>query len=76
MVKFVSADGRAFTDYRPNCEINRNIRNNMGLMSSFDYRMALQRNALPIISGQRKQAEIVNKLTCNCPQCKLVSNLG
>lgn len=39
------ADGRNFTDYRPNFEMNNHLMNNTKLANSYDYRMFLNRNA-------------------------------
>ena len=39
------ADGRFFTDYRPNCYTQNLIRSKNGLNNSFQYRMFLTHNA-------------------------------
>ena len=39
------SDGRNFTDYRPNFEMNAHLMNNTKLVNSYDYRMFLNRNA-------------------------------
>lgn len=36
------ADGRHFTDYRPNCHLNNNLRTNNNLANTFEYRRFLQ----------------------------------
>ena len=74
MVKFVSADGRAFTDYRPNCQINVNLMNRYGIMNSYENRQFLQHNALALMQRDRIFAKKRNTLECNCPLCvKLAS---
>lgn len=39
------ADGRLFTDYRPNCEMNRYIESGNKIKNTHDYRLFLSRNA-------------------------------
>lgn len=46
MAKFVLEDGRAFTDYRPNCIMNEQMQKGM---DSHEYRMYLQKNAKSIM---------------------------
>ena len=49
------ADGRAFTDYRPQCTINAST------MNSYDQRMYLMKNASSIMKNNLDKMEI-----CNC----------
>ena len=50
------ADGRHFTDYRPNCHINNIIRTGNNVMNSFQYRAFLTRNAEQLIDLNRNYA--------------------
>ena len=74
MVKFVSADGRAFTSYNASCLDNRDIRESQGITSNYNYRMYLQRNAEKLMEQDRSFAFQKNKLDCNCPQCKRIAS--
>lgn len=61
------ADGRAFTDYRPRCNVNADLledltKNNM-IHSSYESRLYLQRNADKIMQSDRDNA-INNLLPC------------
>ena len=53
MVKFVSEDGRAFTDYRPNCVMNEEIKKSNQITNSFEYSKFLQMNAEKIMDNNR-----------------------
>ena len=64
MVKFVSADGRAFTDYYPNCQMNRDIQEQYGLTNTYDFRQFLQRNADALRNQDRSFAYRKNILIC------------
>jgi hypothetical protein len=44
------SDGRNFTDYRPNYEMNTHLINNNKISNSHDYRMFLNRNAENIMN--------------------------
>ena len=61
------ADGRHFTDYRPNCHVNNMMRNNNEIYNSFDYRLFLSRNADNIMDANRKHAHLKNAVT-KCKQ--------
>jgi hypothetical protein len=50
------ADGRHFTDYRPNCHINNIIRTGNDVMNSFQYRAFLTRNADQLMDLNRNYA--------------------
>lgn len=54
------ADGRHFTDYRPNCLLNNNLKHQSQVMNSYDYKLYLQRNAEQIIDLNRKHNYILN----------------
>lgn len=61
-------DGRAFTDYRPRCNVNADLlenltKNNM-INSSYESRLYLQQNADKIMQMDRDNA-IKNLLPCN-----------
>ena len=73
MVKF-GVDGRTLTDWRPNCEVNRLMKQQVGAGNNFNYRLWLQRNATNLMQAERKAALVRNKTHCNCPQCVIISN--
>ena len=50
------ADGRHFTDYRPNCYVNNLIRAENGLQNSFQYRLFLSQNAEQLMDINRGHA--------------------
>ena len=50
------ADGRTFTDYRPNCNVNGLLRNSSNSFNSHDYRLFLTRNAQNLIDLNRNLA--------------------
>ena len=50
------SDGRHFTDYRPNCEINSMIKMDNKITNSFEYRNFLQQNANKLLDINRKHA--------------------
>ena len=66
------SDGRHFTDYRPGCHLNNQVRVNNQLPSSFEYRMYLTRNAEKLIKGNRKYVETKN----GCDSCMEPYNVG
>ena len=70
MVKYTAADGRAFTDYMPNCEMNQDIKNMYGIKTDYQYRMFLQRNATKLMQNDREYTFLKNKLECTCPSCR------
>jgi hypothetical protein len=65
------ADGRHFTDYRPNCHVNELLRADNRVSNSFQYRMFLQTNANTIMDKNR---EIACSKNC-CSPCA-TSKLG
>lgn len=66
MPKFVSEDGRAFTDYNPNCELNNYIQKKYDIKNSHEYRAFLQANATKLMKDLCTQKE-----DCKfCPVCK------
>ena len=48
------SDGRNFTDYRPNHEINKHIIDNNGIANMHNYRMFLSRNTEEIIKRNKE----------------------
>lgn len=54
------ADGRHFTDYRPNCLLNNNIQIENTISDSYNYKLFLIRNAEKIIEINRKKSELIN----------------
>lgn len=68
MPKFAMSDARAFTDYNPNCELNKMIQEKYKITNSHAYRQFLQKNADKIIEANSKIDEDTN---CKfCPVCK------
>jgi len=43
------SDGRQFTDYRPNCDVNSMLQANNGIRNSFQYRNFLTHNAIQLM---------------------------
>ena len=60
------SDGRHFTDYRPNCEMNSMVKLDNKISNSFEYRNFLQQNGNLILDINRKHACQKN---C-CAPCK------
>ena len=48
------ADGRCFTTYIPNCQLNNNIQNRNNIQSNNEYRLFLQTNASEFIEQLQK----------------------
>lgn len=59
------SDGRSFTDYRPACEINNEIRNEMNIMTSSEYRNFLINNATELATNDRLHIAKIN----GCDNC-------
>lgn len=64
--KNAMSDGRAFTDYTPNCSMNEYFQHITGAPNSVSYRLGLQRNADDIININRKRSEYKNVTGCKC----------
>jgi len=65
-------DGRHFTDYRPNCYLNNNLRADNQTFNSFQYRMYLTHNAQQLMDMNRKS-------TCDkncCGPCQSPYDVG
>lgn len=68
MPKFVSEDGRAFTDYNPNCEINNYLQKKYNIKNAHEYRSFLQKNAEKVMLDF---VTCLQKDDCKfCPVCK------
>ena len=64
------ADGRHFTDFRPNCAINNMMRVQNKIVNSYEYRMFLTRNAEDIMAVNNQYA--VDKNACkSCDQTQI-----
>jgi hypothetical protein len=66
MVFAAMQDGRFFTDYNPDCSINKKIKSQFGITDDHEYRLFLQRNGTKILDQQIG-------LTCDCPKCLALS---
>lgn len=63
------ADGRQFTDYRPNCYVNNLLRYNNRTMSSYEYRQFLVNNADELRKINNMYASEKNACApCDAPQ--------
>jgi hypothetical protein len=72
MPKFVLEDGRAFTDYNPNCEINNAIQKKYKVTDSHEYRAFLQNNAEKLM---KELSSCYEKENCKvCPVCDQALN--
>lgn len=60
------ADGRVFTDYRPDCRMNQLIRYAFNINNSRDYREFLQQNAEKLRNMDRVIAARNASSYCNC----------
>lgn len=59
-------DGRAFTDYNPNCALNEFLRTKFGIQNNTDYRLFLQRNACKVMGEMKNLSEFDNPTGCKC----------
>ena len=67
-MKFTMQDGRIFTDYNPNCELNNLIQKKYNVHDMTEYRHFLQNNAEKIIKDLSKFDMEPN---CKfCPVCQ------
>ena len=80
------ADGRHFTDFRPNCTINNMLRVQNKVVNSYEYRMFLTRNAEDIMTTNESYAMDKNacktcdntmlpeqtKVSCNKESCDIL----
>ena len=70
MPRFVMSDARAFTDYNPNCELNKRLQEKYQLKNGHEYRYFLQKNAEQIM---KQSSECVGKSNEDkvCPICQI-----
>lgn len=66
------SDGRSFTDYRPSCEINNEIRNEMNIMTSSEFRNFLINNAKELVTNDRLHMAKMN----GCDNCAEPYDVG
>ena len=60
------SDGRIFTSYLPNCELNNALQKTYGINDSHAYRYYLQKNAEKVMQDTR-----IGTDTCKlCPVCQ------
>ena len=65
-MKYTMSDGRIFTSYLPNCELNLNLQKTYGINDLHKYRYHLQQNAEKIMEDTR-----INTNNCKlCPVCE------
>lgn len=68
MPKFTMSDARVFTDYNPNCEMNRFLQKKYNVENSHEYRKFLQDNAEKVMIDNKK-CDLVEDCKL-CPVCK------
>ncbi|NBO98922.1 MAG: hypothetical protein EBU90_02170 [Proteobacteria bacterium] len=66
MPKFVMSDGRAFTNYAPNCELVRGIQKKYNITSANELRLYMQKNAEAI----KKDIFAMEHNVVKCPVCE------
>lgn len=59
------SDGRCFTSYIPNCQLNNNIRDRNNVESNNEYRIFLQKNADSFMDQMRKICISEETKICN-----------
>jgi len=65
------ADGRQFTDYRPNSKVNQTVMHDKNIQSNFDFRNYLTNNGTAIIDTDRNFAKDKNECDdCNATHIK------
>jgi hypothetical protein len=68
-MKYTDASGRQFTDYNPNCELNRAIQRKHNLKNNHEYRAYLQKHAEELMKDF--VGSIENEGSCKfCPVCQ------
>lgn len=80
MGKFDPSFGlNGLTDWRPNSDIERELRSITGASDAVSYRQYLQANGLQIAQNERARAQRVHEWSCNaCPAKKnqgMISNV-
>ena len=65
-MKYTMADGRVFTSYLPNCDLNYALQKNYGTSNLHSYRYFLQQNAEKVMKDTR-----IGTDDCKlCPVCE------
>jgi hypothetical protein len=65
-MKYTMSDGRVFTSYLPNCELNRALQQNYGTNDVHSYRYYLQQNAEKVMQDTK-----IGTDDCKfCPVCE------
>lgn len=59
------SDGRGFTDYRSNRQVNDSLRSDMNIISSHNFREFLIRHSDKLLETERKNANLMS----GCNQC-------
>lgn len=70
MPKYVSSDGREFTDYNAACILNEMMQKRYNVQNSHDYRYFLQKNAEVVMKDFASCAGQRDKDMVLCPVCK------
>lgn len=58
-------DGRAFTDYRPRSDINKELMTKLGVNEPYSYRITLQNNADKVMNELAMSANYRNVCECS-----------
>jgi hypothetical protein len=69
-MRFIDASGRQFTDYNPNCELNRAIQRKNNITNSHEYRAFLQKNAEELMKNFSKSVDTTEGGCKFCPVCQ------
>jgi hypothetical protein len=64
--KWVMADGRAFTSYQNNCEVEGYLQSKYAPKSSSEYRQFLQSRACAVMQEMRDRNGFVSPANCQC----------
>lgn len=64
--KWTMADGRAFTDYSPNCQLEEGLQAKYAPGASSEYRHFLQHNACGIMKELRDKSAFEHPGGCRC----------
>ena len=59
------SDGRCFTSYIPNCQLNNNVQSRNSINSNNEYRVFLQKNADSFMQQMRKICISEETKICN-----------
>jgi hypothetical protein len=61
MPRYALADGRTFTDYNTDAEVNEMLQKSNGITNSNDYRYFLQHNATKLMEEARSKSLVTSK---------------